>query len=623
MAEQSTQAMPPLQELVDLSGQHMQARRWSEAEAVYRRILTKWPGIAGIHYNLGVTLTRQLKAEEALEEYRRAVALEPGFAEGWNNLGSALRDASRPGEAIEALRKTVSLRANYAIAWSNLGGALKEAGYLDDALVCYDRAMALEPANASLGTNRLQLVHYHPGFDAAALYGEAKRWNDRFSRSFGERLTFHHNTALPQRRLRVGYVSSDFRRHCASIFISPLFEHHDRAGFEIFAYAGIANPDGVTARLRARTDQWRNISEMGDVNVARLILKDGIDILVDLSLHTAGNRMGVFALKPAPIQVTWLGYPGTTGLDAIDYRLTDPRLDPADSWESEIRNPKSEARTNDPNPNVPRSKDAQDSHKPLSHLDIGALGIGSDFGLRISDFSTKEDYYSERSVRLPDTFWCYDPRGMDEDQQALLPEPSPLPALSAGYVTFGSLNNFYKASDRTLSLWAKIMAAMPSSKLIMVAPPGPQRQPVLEKLGVTDDRVEFVTFQPRHQYLETYRRIDLCLDTLPFNGGTTSLDAMWMGVPVVTLVGNTVVGRAGWSQLYNLNLMELVTRSDEEYVKLALDLAGHLDRLAQLRQTLRRRMEQSPLMDGARFARNMEVAYRQMWRTWCERKQEV
>jgi protein O-GlcNAc transferase len=364
-----------------------------------------------------------------------------------------------------------------------------------------------------------------------------------------------------------------------------------------------------------------------------MVRQDKIDILVDTGLHVVGGRLGVFARKPAPVQATWLGYPGTTGLDTMDYRFTDPQLDPPDCKESQIRasempfrggaNPKSEIRTNDPNPNVPISNNLQglqDLPEPLSHLNIGALGVDSDFGFRISDFSTKEPYYSERSIRLPDCFWCYDPHGMEEVEGGDQVAPGPLPALNSNHVTFGCLNNFCKVTAPTLELWAKVMGILSDSRLILLAPPGEHRKGILQKLRVTEDRVEFVGRQERQPYLETYKRIDICLDTIPYNGHTTTLDALWMGVPVVTRTGRTVVGRAGWSHLHNLGLEELVAQSDEEFVNKAVELGKDVKKLENLHATLRQRMEQSPLMDGRTFAKNMESAYRQMWRAWCIRQ---
>jgi predicted O-linked N-acetylglucosamine transferase (SPINDLY family) len=291
--------------------------------------------------------------------------------------------------------------------------------------------------------------------------------------------------------------------------------------------------------------------------VAELIRQDQIDILVDLALHTAGNRLLVFARKPAPVQVTYLAYAGTSGLSAMDYRLTDPFLDP------------------------PGSNDA---------------------------------HYSEKSFRLPKTYWCYAPT---------CPEipVGPLPALLCGEVTFGSLNNFSKITAPVLALWNQVLQAVPGSRLLLYAQEGSHRQRTLERLaqnGIDPQRVRFVGRRPIADYYRGYHEIDIALDPFPFAGGTTSCDTLWMGVPLVSLCGHTAVARAGSSLLSNLGLPELIARTPEDYVRIAAELAGDLPRLAELRSTLRARMEASPLMDAPAFARDIEAAYRQMWRTWCE-----
>jgi predicted O-linked N-acetylglucosamine transferase (SPINDLY family) len=327
---------------------------------------------------------------------------------------------------------------------------------------------------------------------------------------------------------------------------------------ELFCYAQVLMPDATTRRFQRCIGHWRSTIGLSDEQVAAQVREDRIDILVDLKLHTSGNRLPVFARKPAPVQVTWLGYPGSTGLTTIDYRLSDPHLDP----------------------------------------------MGMD-----------ESIYSEKTVRLPHCFWCYDPLdGRDVPVNRL-------PAQSNGFVTFGCLNNFSKVNDSVLRLWAGLLRVVSGSRLLLLAPEGSHRQRALELLhreGISGERVEFVVPRPRRQYLEYYQRIDLGLDTLPYNGHTTSLDSLWMGVPVVTLVGETVVGRAGLCQLMNLGLPELIARTPEDYVRIATELAQDHARLAGLRATLRARMEASPLMDAPGFARDIEAAYRQMWRTWCE-----
>jgi predicted O-linked N-acetylglucosamine transferase (SPINDLY family) len=301
---------------------------------------------------------------------------------------------------------------------------------------------------------------------------------------------------------------------------------------------------------------WRTTVGLSDQELANLVRDDGIDILVDLAMHTANNRLLVFARKPAPVQVTWLAYPGTTGLGTIDYRLTDPYLDPPGLFDA---------------------------------------------------------FYSEESVRLPETFWCYDPLSHE-------PAVNALPALESGVITFGSLNNFCKVNEGCLELWADVLREVPRSRLLLFAPRGQARARALAALGqrgITEARLEFIDRLPRHQYLRLYHRIDLTLDPVPCNGGTTTFDACWMGVPTITLVGKTVVGRSGWSLLSNLGLPELAAKRREEYVELAARWAGDLDRLYKVRGSLRERMQQSPLMDSRRFARHVEQAYRHMWGRWC------
>jgi predicted O-linked N-acetylglucosamine transferase (SPINDLY family) len=313
----------------------------------------------------------------------------------------------------------------------------------------------------------------------------------------------------------------------------------------------------ITAQFQQHADHWRSIVGMTDEQVAALIRQDRIDILIDLALHTAQNRLLVFARKPAPVQVSFAGYPASTGLSAIDSRLSDPYLDP----------------------------------------------VGVD-----------ESVYSEQTIRLPHSFWCYDPldcRGIPINS---------LPALQNGFVTFGCLNNFCKVNQQVLSLWAAVLRKIEHSRLLLLSEGGSHHQRTLDFLKqeeVNPDRVEFVPRQPRQKYMELYHRIDLGLDTFPYNGHTTSLDSFWMGVPVVTLVGQTPVSRAGWSQLSNLGLPELAGKTPEEFVRIAVELARDLPRLQELRSTLRQRMERSPLTDAPGFARGIEAAYRQMWRRWC------
>jgi predicted O-linked N-acetylglucosamine transferase (SPINDLY family) len=388
------------------------------------------------------------------------------------------------------------------------------------------------------------------------IHEENRRWNHQIAEPLKKVIQPHVNDRDPNRRLRIGYVSPDFRQHVIGQNLVPLLREHDHGQVEIFCYSNVVRADALTEQLRRYADVWRSVVGLSDSQAVELIRQDRIDVLVDLTLHTASNRLAVFARKPAPVQATFAGYPGSTGLDTIDYRLTDPYLDP------------------------PGLDDA---------------------------------YYSERSFHLPDTFWCYDP--LTDEPAVHVP-----PCLEKGFVTFGCLNNFCKVNEQVLRLWAQVIKSVPRSRLMILCPDGSHRQLLLDMLqgeGINPDRIELIVRCPRLQYLELYHRIDVGLDTFPYNGHTTGLDSYWMGVPVITLVGQTVVGRAGLSQLTNLGLPELIAQTPQQYVQIATDLARDLPRLAELRRTLRPRMQASPLMAAPRFARNIEAAYRQMWRNWC------
>jgi predicted O-linked N-acetylglucosamine transferase (SPINDLY family) len=423
-------------------------------------------------------------------------------------------------------------------------------------------------------SNLIYTLHYHPGDIAPLLAQEQAKWNRQFGVPLKPPTHPWPNDRDPDRRLRIGYVSPDFRDHVAGRYLAPLFRCHDHDNFEVICYSGVIKPDEVTASLRAHADRWQNATPLSDESLAELIRQDGIDILVDLSQHMSGNRLPVFARQPAPIQVSLAGYPESTGLDAISYRFSGRWL------ESEDRSSEFGVRS------------SRDSARPISDL---------------------PSPISDRQVFLLDTFWCYDPCGIDL-------AVNELPAETGSGVTFGSLNNFCKVNETVLALWARVLGAVPDSRLVLLSPFGSHRQRVLalfERNGIASNRIEFLEMRPRREYLALYHRLDIVLDPFPYGGHTTSLDALWMGVPIVTLAGRRAVSRAGLSQLSNLGLRELVAKSEDEYVSIAAGLARDLPRLAELRRTLRPRMEASPLMDAPAFARNIEMAYRTLWRQWC------
>jgi predicted O-linked N-acetylglucosamine transferase (SPINDLY family) len=566
-----------------------QQRRYGEAEPVLRAALMREPNNAKTAYNLGNALHGLGRLSEAAELYRAAIALRPDYAGAMNNLGNVckemgefkaaaqayesamqtrpnfipainnagvlLRTMGRLEEAEAILRRGLVCDVNHPALHENLGNVLKDSGRLDEAIDCFRHALQLDPTATATQSNLAYSLSFSSE-EPQPILEECIRWNQLHAEPLRPKVTAHSNDRSPDRRLHIGYVSPDFRDHCQSLFTIPLLSHHDHGEFETFCYSSVERPDAYTQRIRKFADVWREVRHLDDSAVADLIRADGIDILIDLTMHMANGRPLVFSRKPAQVQIAWLAYPGTTGMSAMDYRFSDPRLDPPGY----------------------------------------------------------ERHYSERTEHLPDSFWCYDPLADG-------PEVNELPALSQDGLTLGCLNNPCKLSDHTLRLWAGVMQALPDSRLLLLVPPGSYREQLLGRfasLKISADRVSFVPFRRREEYLRTYHQIDLGLDTFPYNGHTTSLDSLWMGVAVVTRVGKTCVGRAGLSQLFQLGLAELATETDEAFVDAAVSLASDLPRLGNLRRQLRGRLCQSPLMDGERFAKNIESAYRRIWHRYCD-----
>jgi protein O-GlcNAc transferase len=521
------------------------------------------PALAGRQDGPGTDPQHLESWDQAMAALATAVELDPGDAIARSNLGTALLGSGKIDEAIAAFETAIGIRPDLPVTHNNLGIALRECGRLAEAIASYDRAIALDPEYGTAHASRLFALHGDPEYDATRLLAEHRAWNERFARPLPRephRAPGAEDRA-PDRRLRIGYVSPDLRKHPVGFFLLPLFEAHDRRLFDLTCYTDVRFPDELTRRLQGHVTNWRSTARLSDAEVAAQIREDRIDILVDLAMHSAGNRLRVFARKPAPVQVTYLAYCSTTGLDAIDWRITDPFLDPPEDGDSET-------------------------------------------------------LYAERSLRLGHScYWCYQPP-IDTD----CPGVGPLPALDGGRTTFGCLNDFSKIGRPLLETWCRLLAMVPRSQLVLHAPPGSAREgarAVFAQAGVDPGRLQFLDRVPLAQYLAAHGNIDVALDPFPYGGGRTTCDALWMGVPVVSLTGRTAVGRGGTGILSNLGLSELVARTADEYVAIAARLGTDLPRLAQLRSGLRQRMERSPLMDRAGFARAMEAAYRQMWREYC------
>ncbi len=529
------EALRDLREATRLHPDSLDARRalaeallmtgqYAEAIELFRQVIRSTPATAHAHYNLGVALDRSGRRDEAIPEYERALRLDPKLAQAHFNLGACLVMGMDVRPALEHFRRA-------------------------------DRITPMPMARDML----LHFQHHLPETDPRDLFEQHVQWARDFADSLRSTLRPHQNNRDPSRRLRVGYVSRDFRRHSVAHFIEPLLRAHDRRDVEVFCYADEFNNDSTTARIRGYDLAWRNITGKSDADVAEIVRAEAIDILVDLAGHSQENRLLVFARKPAPIQVTYLGYPDTTGMRAIDYRLTDAHADPPGMTES---------------------------------------------------------LHTERLLRLPDCAWCYRP----DDQS-----PPVEPRDASENITLGSFNVASKINPPLIAMWAEILRATPNARLVLKTGHGlpalahPQIRAAFDKLGIAADRVELIGYlRDMSEHLRLYNRIDIALDTSPYHGTTTTCEALWMGVPVVTLAGQTHVSRVGVSLLSAVGLGDLAATGRAAYVSIATALARDVPRRTALRRDLRERMRRSPLVDADRFARNVESAYRTMWQHWCE-----
>jgi protein O-GlcNAc transferase len=531
------------------------------AIAQFNAVIAAGVNTAKARNNLGALLFDLGRRSEAIVHLTEALRERPDFAEAHNNLGNALMDEGRLDEAVFHYREAIRHRPDMAPAWSNLGSSLKAQGRITEAIESYQTAIRLKPMFIEAHNSLIMLLGYSAEVPHRILVDQARQFDRDIAASLLRRREFA-NVPDPDRRLRIGYVSGDFRQHAVSYFFEPLVQHHQKADFEFFAYANMHTEDAVTARLKDAFDHWRNIVSMTDDAVADLIEADKIDILVDLSGHMAANRLLVFARKPAPIQATWLGFTTTTGVSAIDYRITDAYVDPPGMTE---------------------------------HLNTETLW------------------------RLPATFCCYQPRAGIAD-----PIDHP-PHEDNGFTTFGCFNNFTKVSDATLTRWAEILNRLPDARLLLeivgIDSEAFRRETEtrLERLGLPLERIILEPRKRSNQYV-LYNRIDIALDPFPFNGGTTTLDALWMTVPVIALAGEHFTARMGVSILNNIGLPELIAADEAAYVDLAVGLASDPSRLRAMRGELRQKMSASRMMDFAAFAGDMEAAYRAMWRKLCAQR---
>jgi len=544
-----------LQTLGSLLGQ---CRQYEESESMLRQALVFRPAFPEALCALAAALNGLNRPDEAAAAARQAIELSPGLADAWTNLGNALERLKQPTEAETAHRRAIEADPAAVLPHYNLGNLLNDCWRTLDGVAELRTALDIDPGYAPARGNLLLNLLYLPDQTEETLFREHTHVMPRRP---AEGRPSHDNDQDPDRRLRIGYVSPDLRTHSCAYFLEPLLARHDKEAVEVFAYANVERRDETTRKLRSHTNHWRDIWGLADGAAADLIREDGIDILVDLAGHSANNRLGLFALRPAPVQVAWLGYPATTGLSEIGYRITDGIADPpgvADQW------------------------------------------------------------HSEKLIRLEGGFHCYE-GSIDA------PEIAPLLNQGSRGITFGSFNNISKISPGTISVWARILTEVEASTLILkgrmleneVA--RTRLIAAFEEMDITADRLDLRHWIPRDQSpLSLYDEVDIALDTFPYNGATTTFEALWMGVPVVTLAGERHAARVGASILQNIGLPELIAGSEEGYVAAAVQLAAARERRESVRLELRNRLKASSLGDAAGFAAKMEAAYRDMWRAWCD-----
>ncbi|KAF7147106.1 hypothetical protein RHSIM_Rhsim03G0070000 [Rhododendron simsii] len=568
----------------------------NQGVAYYKKALYYNWHYADAMYNLGVAYGEMLKFDMAIVFYELAFHFNPHCAEACNNLGVIYKDRDNLDKAVEfgsihqtkllsvleqswrclhstgsgkmdaaasMIEKAIVANPTYAEAYNNLGVLYRDAGSISLAIEAYEQCLKIDPDSRNAGQNRLLAMNYIDEGADDKLFEAHRDWGRRFMR-LHQQYNSWDNRKDPERPLIIGYVSPDYFTHSVSYFIEAPLVFHDYANYKVVVYSAVVKADAKTNRFRDKVLKkggvWRDIYGIDEKKVASMVREDSVDILVELTGHTANNKLGMMACRPAPIQVTWIGYPNTTGLPSIDYRITDSLADPPDTRQKHV----------------------------------------------------------EELVRLPDCFLCYTPS----------PEAgpaTPAPALSNGFITFGSFNNLAKITPKVLQVWARILCAVPNSRLVVKCKPfccDSVRQrflSTLEQLGLESLRVDLLPLiLLNHDHMQAYALMDISLDTFPYAGTTTTCESLYMGVPCVTMGGSVHAHNVGVSLLNTVGLGHLVAKNEDEYVQLALNLASDVTALSNLRMDLRRLMSKSPLCDGSKFTLGLESSYRNMWRRYCK-----
>ena len=546
-----------IESLTNMAAILMDMGQYDEAISTYKQVLEIVPDSTETHYNLGTVFRRIADNDNAKIFFNKAIRLTPDHCESLNHMGTLSQAEGKLEDAVNYLKKVLHSDPNHAAALNNLGQVYTAKGSIPEAINCFHQALKVTPMDQQVYSNLLFAQNYNPAYTQEHLHKEAVKWWGNYRKDIEPYKNFTIEPK-PAKRLRIGYVSGDFRRHSVSFFFEPLITHHNRQEVEVFCYSEVGNPDKVTHTIKGLSDHWVDISTIPDDTAAKKIYNDNIDILVDLSGHTGHNRLSIFARRPAPVQVSWLGYPNTTGMGCMDYRLTDNAADP-----------------------------------------------------------DCDEFYSEKLLRLPTGFLCFKPPDN-------APQVAPLPALQSNIVTFGSFNNFSKINDQVMKCWSSILANVPDSRLLLKCrqlADKQTREQCLEKFTQLGIAAERILTLPRTKtlsdHLNCYNQVDIGLDTFPYNGTTTTCEALWMGVPVVVSDGDRHAGRVGKSIMKMFNAPELICTSETDYINKSISLATNLEELKAMRHSLRQKMQQSTLCDAVNFTINIEKAYRAIWHAWC------
>ncbi|GFE61291.1 tetratricopeptide repeat protein [Geobacter sp. AOG2] len=625
---QSTASSTDIDACFNDAGLLFQQGQYDEARARYDRILQASPDNPRALRAVGVVLHHQAKSEEGIEYLERAVFCKPDYGDAYISLGIILKDIGCKQAAVNAYRealaldtessevlgeigslclelkqydeaekyldkaldrdpknwsvhyhrgllektflrfetaiqhfqKALDLKPDYIYPLAHLAKIFLDQGRHEEACPLLDRVLGIKPDSYNTLSGQLFWLNYKTGTTREMIYRESIAYESiALAKNGTQALTSWDVFPDPDRRLRIGLVSPDFRRHPVGYFVQAFLMLHDREEYEIICYSDVEAEDDLTGLLKDSADSWRRIFGVTDLRLSEMIQRDGIDILIDLTGHTDKNRLCMFMMKPTPIQVTWAGYVGTTGLSAIDYLVSDRFQSPEDA----------------------------------------------------------EQYSVEQIVRMPDDYICYCPPDYS-------PDVAPLPALSNGYVTFGCFNNLSKVSEDAVVLWCEVLKRVPGARLFIKNPSFSDQGTIQRYLdlfashGISEDRIIAEGKSPHPEMLARYSLVDIQLDTRPYSGGLTTLESLWMGVPVVTLPGELFSSRHSLTHLMNAGLNECVASTRKEYISIACTLANNLEYLAELRRTLRQRMMESPVCDGLGFTENLQQAFRGMWVKWCE-----